>query len=64
MRTTAPKRCGQRENVFMQTEAPLIVSPTSADYHSELFALMASGMAHIARHDVVYINSGRTRSQC
>jgi CNT family concentrative nucleoside transporter len=61
MRTSGAETLSVAANVFMgQTEAPLIVKPyVPRMTNSELFALMASGMAHISGGMmVVYINYG------
>jgi len=61
MRTSGAETLSVSANVFMgQTEAPLIVKPYVPKMtNSELFALMASGMAHISGGMmVVYINYG------
>ncbi|HEY6167256.1 MAG TPA: nucleoside transporter C-terminal domain-containing protein [Verrucomicrobiae bacterium] len=61
MRTSGAETLSVSANVFMgQTEAPLIVKPyVPRMTNSELFALMASGMAHISGGMmVVYINYG------
>ena len=61
MRTSGAETLSVSANVFMgQTEAPLIVKPYIPGMtNSELFALMASGMAHISGGMmVVYINYG------
>lgn len=61
MGTSGAETLSVSANVFMgQTEAPLIVKPyVPRMTHSELFALMASGMAHISGGMmVVYINYG------
>jgi CNT family concentrative nucleoside transporter len=61
MRTSGAETLSVSANVFMgQTEAPLIVKPYVPHMtNSELFALMASGMAHISGGMmVVYINYG------
>jgi CNT family concentrative nucleoside transporter len=61
MGTSGAETLSVSANVFMgQTEAPLIVKPyVPRMTNSELFALMASGMAHISGGMmVVYINYG------
>jgi CNT family concentrative nucleoside transporter len=61
MRTSGAETLSVAANVFMgQTEAPLIVKPyVPRMTNSELFVLMASGMAHISGGMmVVYINYG------
>jgi CNT family concentrative nucleoside transporter len=61
MRTSGAETLSVSANVFMgQTEAPLIVRPyVPRMTNSELFVLMASGMAHISGGMmVVYINYG------
>ncbi len=61
MRTSGAETLSVSANVFMgQTEAPLIVKPyVPRMTNSELFALMASGFAHISGGMmVVYINYG------
>src|SRR5579859_7283286 len=61
MRTSGAETLSVSANVFMgQTEAPLIVKPyVPGMTNSELFTLMASGMAHISGGMmVVYINYG------
>jgi CNT family concentrative nucleoside transporter len=61
MRTSGAETLSVSANVFMgQTEAPLIVKPyVPRMTNSELFALMASGMAHISGGMMaVYINYG------
>ncbi|MBK8476378.1 MAG: Na+ dependent nucleoside transporter domain protein [Opitutaceae bacterium] len=61
MRTSGAETLSVSANVFMgMTEAPLIVKPYLPRLtQSELFALMASGMAHISGGMmVVYINYG------
>jgi CNT family concentrative nucleoside transporter len=61
MGTSGAETLSVSANVFMgQTEAPLIVKPyVPRMTRSELFALMASGMAHISGGMmVVYINYG------
>lgn len=61
MGTSGAETLSVSANVFMgQTEAPLIVKPYIPRMtNSELFALMASGMAHISGGMmVVYINYG------
>ncbi len=61
MRTSGAETLSVSANVFMgQTEAPLIVKPyVPRMTNSELFTLMASGMAHISGGMmVVYINYG------
>jgi len=61
MRTSGAETLSVAANVFMgQTEAPLIVKPyVPRMTNSELFALMASGMAHISGGMmVVYISYG------
>jgi CNT family concentrative nucleoside transporter len=61
MRTSGAETLSVSANVFMgQTEAPLIVKPyVPRMTNSELFVLMASGMAHISGGMmVVYINYG------
>lgn len=61
MGTSGAETLSVSANVFMgQTEAPLIVKPyVPRMTQSELFALMASGMAHISGGMmVVYINYG------
>jgi CNT family concentrative nucleoside transporter len=61
MRTSGAETLSVAANVFMgQTEAPLIVKPyVPRMTNSELFTLMASGMAHISGGMmVVYINYG------
>src|SRR5207302_8228122 len=61
MNTSGAETLSVSANVFMgQTEAPLIVKPyVPRMTNSELFALMASGMAHISGGMmVVYINYG------
>lgn len=61
MRTSGAETLSVSANVFMgQTEAPLIVKPyVPRMTDSELFALMASGFAHISGGMmVVYINYG------
>jgi CNT family concentrative nucleoside transporter len=61
MGTSGAETLSVAANVFMgQTEAPLIVKPyVPRMTNSELFALMASGMAHISGGMmVVYINYG------
>lgn len=61
MRTSGAETLSVSANVFMgMTEAPLIVKPyVPRMTKSELFALMASGMAHISGGMmVVYINYG------
>src|SRR5262249_12310656 len=61
MRTSGAETLSVSANVFMgQTEAPLIVRPyVPRMTNSELFALMASGMAHISGGMmIVYINYG------
>ena len=61
MGTSGAETLSVSANVFMgQTEAPLIVKPyVPGMTNSELFALMASGMAHISGGMmVVYINYG------
>ena len=61
MRTSGAETLSVSANVFMgQTEAPLIVKPyVPRMTNSELFALMASGMAHISGGMmVVYIGYG------
>ncbi|MFT3830944.1 MAG: nucleoside transporter C-terminal domain-containing protein [Opitutaceae bacterium] len=61
MRTSGAETLSVSANVFMgMTEAPLIVKPYVPRLtQSELFALMASGMAHISGGMmVVYINYG------
>jgi CNT family concentrative nucleoside transporter len=61
MRTSGAETLSVSANVFMgQTEAPLIIKPyVSRMTNSELFVLMASGMAHISGAlMVVYINYG------
>jgi CNT family concentrative nucleoside transporter len=61
MRTSGAETLSVSANVFMgQTEAPLIVKPyVPRMTNSELFVLMASGMAHISGGMMaVYINYG------
>ena len=61
MRTSGAETLSVSANVFMgQTEAPLIIKPYVARMtNSELFVLMASGMAHISGALMaVYINYG------
>ena len=61
MRTSGAETLSVAANVFMgQTEAPLIVKPyVPRMTNSELFVLMASGMAHISGGMmVVYISYG------
>src|ERR1051325_5835914 len=61
MGTSGAETLSVSANVFMgQTEAPLIVKPyVPRMTNSELFALMVSGMAHLAGGTiVVYINYG------
>ncbi len=61
MRTSGAETLSVSANVFMgQTEAPLIVKPyVPRMTNSELFVLMASGMAHISGSMmVVYISYG------
>src|SRR6185369_7390041 len=61
MGTSGAETLSVSANVFMgQTEAPLIVKPyVPTMTNSELFTLMASGMAHISGGMmVVYINYG------
>ncbi len=61
MRTSGAETLSVAANVFMgQTEAPLIVKPYLAKMtRSELFTLMASGMAHISGGMMaVYISYG------
>jgi concentrative nucleoside transporter, CNT family len=61
MRTSGAETLSVAANVFMgQTEAPLIVKPyVPRMTNSELFVLMASGMAHISGSMMaVYINYG------
>jgi len=61
MKTSGAETLSVSANVFMgQTEAPLIVKPyVPTMTNSELFALMASGFAHISGGMmVVYINYG------
>jgi CNT family concentrative nucleoside transporter len=61
MRTSGAETLSVSANVFMgQTEAPLIVKPyVPRMTNSELFVLMASGMAHISgAMMVVYISYG------
>jgi CNT family concentrative nucleoside transporter len=61
MQTSGAETLSVSANVFMgQTEAPLIVKPyVPRMTNSELFTLMASGMAHISGGMmVVYINYG------
>ncbi len=61
MRTSGAETLSVAANVFMgQTEAPLIVKPyVPRMTNSELFVLMASGMAHISGSMmVVYISYG------
>lgn len=61
LRTSGAETLAVSANVFMgMTEAPLIVKPyVPRMTNSELFALMASGMAHISGGMmVVYINYG------
>ena len=61
MGTSGAETLSVAANVFMgQTEAPLIVRPyVPRMTNSELFALMASGMAHISGAlMVVYISYG------
>src|ERR1700754_2993886 len=61
MGTSGAETLSVAANVFMgQTEAPLIVKPyVPRMTNSELFALMASGMAHISGGMMaVYINYG------
>ena len=61
MRTSGAETLSVSANVFMgQTEAPLIVKPyVPRMTKSELFVLMASGMAHVSGGMmVVYINYG------